>query len=302
MEVRVCYSGLASPAILATYELERRQVALDLIEFDRRFSKMFSGKPAKDLANEAGVSMTEFKKTFELGNVFTSGISVTYPQGFLIAKSSSPRSLPVGESTSTSSEPWLRGLHTGMRFPSFQVVRQVDARPLQLADVLKSDGRWRLIVFAGDILRPELARKLQDFGNSLSQPTSFLQRFGPNGQKSDFLIEVLLVHASPRESVEIFSIHKVFRPFRQSKGWDYSKIFADDESYHNGHGQAYENYEVSKLKGLTVVVRPDQYIGLVGATSDVDVLERYFSGILLDPKHLEAKKGKGVTVPLASTY
>jgi 2-polyprenyl-6-methoxyphenol hydroxylase-like FAD-dependent oxidoreductase len=67
-------NGTADRAILKTYASERRQVALDLIDFDHRFSRLFSGRPAKDLMDEEGISMAEFKDVFVRGNVFTSGL------------------------------------------------------------------------------------------------------------------------------------------------------------------------------------------------------------------------------------
>lgn len=41
--------GIAQPNILKTYQSERRRVARDLIEFDNRFARLFSGRPAKDI-------------------------------------------------------------------------------------------------------------------------------------------------------------------------------------------------------------------------------------------------------------
>lgn len=66
--------GYADPIILKTYQSERRHVAKQLIEFDRKFSKLFSGRPAKDIIDSEGVDLAEFKKAFETGNMFTSGI------------------------------------------------------------------------------------------------------------------------------------------------------------------------------------------------------------------------------------
>lgn len=51
-------------SILSTYEMERKQIAQDLITFDHKFSCLFSDKPAKDeadAADAAGISMTEFQ-------------------------------------------------------------------------------------------------------------------------------------------------------------------------------------------------------------------------------------------------
>ena len=59
--------GMANPAILKTYEAERRLVAQQLIDFDHKFSRLFSGRPAKDAADEAGISMEEFKSVFLKG-------------------------------------------------------------------------------------------------------------------------------------------------------------------------------------------------------------------------------------------
>jgi 2-polyprenyl-6-methoxyphenol hydroxylase-like FAD-dependent oxidoreductase len=52
-------------SILSTYELERKQIAQQLIDFDHRFSRLFSGRPAKDILDETGVSMEEFSQAFQ---------------------------------------------------------------------------------------------------------------------------------------------------------------------------------------------------------------------------------------------
>lgn len=67
-------NGTCSPEILKTYESERKEVAEQLIRFDHRFSRLFSGRPAKDVMDEEGISMEEFKTAFEKGNMFASGI------------------------------------------------------------------------------------------------------------------------------------------------------------------------------------------------------------------------------------
>jgi flavin-dependent dehydrogenase len=59
--------GIAQPSILKTYQSERRRIAQDLIAFDHKFSRLFSGRPAKDVMDEEGVSMDEFKQAFLKG-------------------------------------------------------------------------------------------------------------------------------------------------------------------------------------------------------------------------------------------
>jgi phenol 2-monooxygenase (NADPH) len=128
---------------------------------------MFSGKPAKDAADEAGISMEEFKKTFETGNRFTSGISVMYSPSSIVACSEDM----VKDATS------LGVLQLGARFASFQVVCQSDAVPRQLGEMLISNGSWRLIVFAGDVTKPASMERLRVLSNNLAAPGTVLRRW-----------------------------------------------------------------------------------------------------------------------------
>lgn len=66
--------GLSDRSILKTYQSERRRIAQDLIAFDHKFSRLFSGRPAKDIMDAEGISMEEFKNAFMKGNEFASGI------------------------------------------------------------------------------------------------------------------------------------------------------------------------------------------------------------------------------------
>lgn len=77
-------NGVADRSILKTYQSERRRIAQDLIDFDHRFSRLFSGRPAKDVMDEEGISMAEFKDAFEKGNMFASGIGECCYALFLI--------------------------------------------------------------------------------------------------------------------------------------------------------------------------------------------------------------------------
>lgn len=51
------------------------------------------------------------------------------------------------------------------------------------------------------------------------------------------------------------SLHHVFEPSNSIV--DLHKIYIDDESYHSGHGHAYDLYGVSPKSGANVIVRPD---------------------------------------------
>lgn len=76
--------GHADRSILKTYEAERKKIAQDLIAFDRKFSRLFSGRPAKDVMDAEGISMEEFKDAFQKGNLFASGTGkCTVPPAYL---------------------------------------------------------------------------------------------------------------------------------------------------------------------------------------------------------------------------
>ncbi|OAL35726.1 hypothetical protein AYO20_05107 [Fonsecaea nubica] len=282
--------GTSNRTILKTYQSERRRIAKDLIDFDHRFSRLFSGRPAKDVLDEEGISMEEFKNAFEKGNLFASGVAVDYGASVIVAKSGD--STEQGDGTEVLGEQTLRvistqdlaaGVQVGMRMPSFKVLNQADARPWHFQELLKSNGTWRLVVFAGDIVgNPAQKARLDALGEKLGSATSFLKRFTPPGGRYDSVIEVLSVHSSKRKAVTIFDFPAVFRPWDDRDGWDYWKIHVDDVSYHEGYGDAYTHYGVDRARGCAVILRPDQYVSWVGAMDDYESMDKFFSGFMVE--------------------
>jgi phenol 2-monooxygenase len=146
-------TGLATPSLLETYVLERQKVAIDLITFDRYFSKLFS--------SGASTSPAEFQEGFIKSGKYTAGLTAKYEV--------SPITSAL-ESTNLASN-----VAVGMRLPSAQVVRFCDSKPLHLMKSLKSDGRWRIVAFIGDLTVPENRSKLNKVCLSLNlQPGRYL--------------------------------------------------------------------------------------------------------------------------------
>lgn len=136
-KVGLVTKGLAHRSILRTYQSERRRIAQDLIEFDHKFSRLFSGRPAKDAADEAGVSMSVFKEAFEKGNLFASGIAVDYGTSMLVSKAGDAKDQGDGTDVSSSvsgskkvegNQDLATNIKMGMRFPSFKVLNQCEYR------------------------------------------------------------------------------------------------------------------------------------------------------------------------------
>lgn len=267
-KVALVAKGIAKRSILSTYESERRQVARELIEFDHRFSRLFSGRPAKDMMDAEGVSMEVFKDAFQKGNMFASGLSVDYAASNIVVKQDSDESL-------------AKGLPVGMRFNSFKVLNQSDGRPWHFQERLKADGRFRVVLFAGNILSPQQKERVQKFCSELDSPDGFLRKAAPRGAPIDSVVEVLTIHSSKRTETELLrDFPEVLHPFDEHSGWDYNKVFVDDESYHEGFGDAYGHYGVDKERGCMVAVRPDQYVAWVGELEDFGGLQKYFEGCL----------------------
>lgn len=277
--------GIANPSILKTYQSERRRVAKDLIDFDHKFSRLFSGRPAKDVLDETGVSMADFKEAFLKGGLFASGLSVDYGASMLVAKPGDAAEQGDGTDVASSSKTRVIGkqhlasnIKLGMRFPSFKVLNQSDARPWHFQERLKSDGRFRLILFAGNVLSPAQKSRLD----------AFCARLAASPRLKPLLythIDVLTCHSAPRTQTELLrDFPEVLHPFSARTGWDYDSVFADDESYHEGYGDAYRNYGVDRESGCVVVTRPDQYVGFVGELDGEEGwsgVEAYFGGVLV---------------------
>jgi 2-polyprenyl-6-methoxyphenol hydroxylase and related FAD-dependent oxidoreductases len=131
-------AGLASPSLLETYVLERQKVASDLINFDRYFSKLFS--------SGANTTPAEFQQGFIQSGRYTAGLTAKYDVSSI--------------TTSMESAQLASNVVVGMRLPSAQVVRICDSKPQQLMKSLKSDGRWRIMVFVGDLTVPDNRNRL----------------------------------------------------------------------------------------------------------------------------------------------
>ena len=140
--------GQASPDLLRTYEIERGKVAADLINFDRKWTKLFSSE-------DHSSTPEQFNEQFIKAGKYTAGLTATYDDSQIIAASKSTQNL-------------ARNLTVGMRFPSTQVVRFCDAKALQLVKALPADGRWRVVIFAGDIRKAVADRRLIDVSHILA--------------------------------------------------------------------------------------------------------------------------------------
>uniref|UniRef100_L2G831 FAD monooxygenase n=1 Tax=Colletotrichum fructicola (strain Nara gc5) TaxID=1213859 RepID=L2G831_COLFN len=253
-KVALAAKGIAKRSILSTYQSERRRVAQDLID------------------------MEVFKDAFLKGNMFASGLSVNYGPSNLVIKAA----VAVTAEEFEKKQALASGLPVGMRFNSFKVLNQACARPWHFQERLKADGRFRVVLFAGNILDAAQKARVDKFAAALDAPENFLRKATPAGAPIDSVIEVLTIHSAKRTETELLrDFPDILHPLDPHFGWDYNKVYVDDESYHEGFGDAYKNYGVDKQRGCVVAVRPDQYVAWVGELEDFDQLQKYFEGCLV---------------------
>ncbi|EED24607.1 phenol 2-monooxygenase, putative [Talaromyces stipitatus ATCC 10500] len=256
--------GQAPSSILETYCLEREKVAADLIEFDRFFASIFSSK-------KTGHNPENFPGHFIKAGRYTAGLTAKYDDS-------------VFTSTARSQPELARGLTVGMRFRSSQVVRFCDARAMQLVRSFPADGRWRIVIFAGDISTPACLERLNKLAAFLSYEQGPVSRFTPSTADRDSVIEPILVLHGESSQIEQQQIPEYFTPV--NKKWrmrDLFKTFVDCKSYNSGHGHAYETYQIDKREGAIVIVRPDHYISLITSLTDYQTIDSFFEGFSLSP-------------------
>jgi len=208
---------------------------------------------------------------------------VNYASSVIVAKEaeSEPKSGTISQQELASN------VEIGKRMPSVKVLNQSDARPSHLQELLKSNGKWRVVVFPGDVSKAKQKTRLDALGQKLSKTDSFLKRFTSPEKRYDSVIEVLMVHAAPRASVTIFDFPEIFRPYHEIDGWDYWKIFVDDVSYHEGFGNLYETFGIDREEGCIAILRPDQYVSYIGSLDDYEAMDGFFSRFMVPqgPSH-----------------
>jgi phenol 2-monooxygenase len=282
-KIGLVVKGIAKPGILSTYQSERRQIAQDLIDFDHKFSRLFSGRPAKDVLDETGVSMADFKDVFVKGNLFATGMSVDYSASLLVAKPVT--ATEQGDYTATDGGQNVVGkqelatnIKLGMRFPSYKVLNQSDARAWHFQEKLRSDGRFRIIVFAGNVLSETQSTRLRSFCSSLVTSSLLKPHLHTN-------IAMLTLHSANRTETELLrDFPDVLHPFDEHTGWDYNSVYVDNGGYHGDGGEGYEGYGVDRESGCVVVTRPDQYVGYVSGLDGegFEGIEGYFRRVFVD--------------------
>ncbi|WP_010204525.1 FAD-dependent monooxygenase [Salinibacterium sp. PAMC 21357] len=255
--------GRSPQSLLATYSVERHQVAHDLIDFDRTWSTMLAKKPE------------EFESTSELEDFYVR--TGEFPAGFLTQYTESLLT------DNADHQELASGFALGKRFKSAMVTRVCDGNPLHLGHQATADGRWRIYVFAdaapavaldgapsvGSFAVDNFARWLADSADSpLSAP--------PDGPGTGARFHVNVIYPASHRAVDVSAVPAVFRPLVGPFSLiNYENIYAL-----NAAENIFEQRGISRA-GVVVVVRPDQYVSLIAPLADAaDQLTAFFRPLL----------------------
>jgi phenol hydroxylase-like protein/FAD binding domain-containing protein len=284
-KIHAVESGFARRDILQTYEEERREVAETLLDFDNKYAKLFSQRPAAVSEAEAaskngrqGDGDNDFIQAFKSACEFTSGYGVAYGANLLNWSPSHPAQSSLANPTGSKLRP-------GRLMINADVTRITDANVVHLEQEIPSNGSFRLFLFAGD---PSITRHaLKHFASQLQSEQSFYTAH----QRSDVatvshhekhnphskFFTICTIFAAQRSKVEISrDVPSVLARYREH-------VYADDRwdrRVPDAKALAHAKMGLDEERGGVVVVRPDGYVGIVLALEEgngtVDALNEYF--------------------------
>ncbi|GJE87714.1 phenol 2-monooxygenase [Phanerochaete sordida] len=248
--------GWSDLSLLKTYELERRKYAQELINFDKDFSALFSGKPrTKD--NQEGVSHEQFLEAFNAYGGFTSGTNVHYPPSAIVNE---------------AHQQLARNLVIGERMLPHVFICAADARPFDIQDFLPADTRFKVLVFLGDVGNRQQLARVHRFAEDVASSKAFYRKFG--GDDPAKVFDIVSIGSGRKHEVNYTDV-----PLPLRTHW--SKVLLDDtDMFDRCGGGGYDKYGIDPLAGAIVVVRPDGYVGAVSSFEDLTAIEGYFAGFL----------------------
>jgi phenol 2-monooxygenase len=224
--------------ILRTYETERRPVAEQLLEADRTVLALFGAQ----LGSES-VSLLEKAAGLRM---FLSGRDICYNDPLLTLQPTKA----------------LGSLVPGECLPDISVSNYATGRSRSIHSLLKVDGSWGLILWAGDVSRSAGMERVHSLAGRIGSIRDEI--FSAVSARLD----PYLIHCSEWPAVELSDFPRLFFPPDEITGRDYEKILVDEMS-------VYEDIGISRIEGGISIVRPDRYIGWCGSLADLEGLERY---------------------------
>jgi len=255
--------GRAGPELLRTYTVERRAIAEELIDFDKRWSKTMASPP-KDPAHpeRGGIDPADLQAQFMQSGRYTAGVATRYV----------PTTVLTGEA---SHQHLAKGFTVGMRFHSAPVVRLADGKPMQLGHVARADAAWRLYAFA-DTDAQRFEALMEFLHDAVDSP---VRRFTPADAEIDSVIDVRGIYQQGHRVLKVEALPRMLLPRKgRFELIDYEKAYTPDLK---NDADIFDLRGIERADGAMVIVRPDQYVAHVLPLDGHDALKRFFEPFLL---------------------
>lgn len=283
-KLNLAVRGLAKPALLASYEEERRKIALDLVNFDYEHANQIAGGDAEALA-----------ENFKTNVRFISGIGAEYGEN------------AVNKSESHS---WVMGeAKPGSLLPPAKLTRYLDSNPVDVQLDIPMLGQFRIYLLMWDVHQSRIF--LDSFCTAIASSTSLVSQLSAAASASyasqprlpgpediyvrperytavSHLFTFALITTMPKSEIEISDLP----PLLQDSRWTF---YLDDIPEQDTRSSLCTNKWLGSLgpgEVAIVNVRPDGYVGSIGRwDSSIDEsgeeaakwLDKYYDNFLQAP-------------------
>jgi phenol 2-monooxygenase len=274
-KLNLAIRGLSKPELLSTYQIERKKIAQDLIDFDFEHAAAFVNGDAKALA-----------ENFSTNVGFISGFGVKYAPNVLNLEEISPRGK----------------LRAGELVAPAKVTRYIDTNPVNIELDIPLLGQFKTFFFVSDIHAS--AQFLTLVTKHISSAQSVMGRASLKAAKSYAKIPVTAVEADQFVQPERYTAtSKLFTfatvtgmekslfeisdlpPLLQKSRWS---LYLDDLKDKKFGDSCTEKWVGSVANNEIVIVniRPDGYVGTIkrfendGSAAACEWLDTYFGAFL----------------------
>lgn len=279
-KLNLVIKGLADEKILSTYREERLTLGQQLVDFDRKWAALASGRAPPETPQETASIEIERNKMSSAAALVFHGLQVVYAPGLLTH---------CNDEVALEAKPFLDngtlppGITVGMRMPSHPARYHASGFLGRVGDALKSNGRFKVFAFPGNISQRHAMERFRDLTERF---VVLADLYTPEGQKPDSVIELITIHTADPLTLPLLDLPDICHPFDAQLGWDYDKVFYEGHELPDAEEErkppsAYQLYGVDLAEGMIVVVRPDGYVGMKCELEEFEHVREYFKGILL---------------------
>ncbi|KAF5345772.1 hypothetical protein D9758_011884 [Tetrapyrgos nigripes] len=297
VKLALVLNKVAKPDILATYNLERKRVADQLLAMDAKLIDLFAKhseavkNSSKDAQSAAAATNNELFKFQRSQAAYQTGLSITYDESFLV-RSPGPNDGP----SETVREMGGHGLIPGRRLLPVTVTRYLDGCAMRLLEATQPfDGHFTIFLCLGDLFSPGKMERIQQLKTQIMRPDGLWKRLldqryaNLSGQLLDSeslfprssqhpVFRFVVITSTRNDSMELARHYEnIFRPKNSTDPLLFGPemLFCDNiPAIFYGVDPAnmpleprilkkplHEKWDVSEEEGAVVVLRPDGHVG-----------------------------------------